>query len=291
MADKKIKIVIDTSAGIYKKECEEEGYELIGLPFILDDIEYNDLTISESEFFDKLETSSKIHTSQATIESVIGELKNVLKTCDEVLYFPITSGLSSSYNTGMLIAESDEFKGKVFCVDHRTISVPERRLLLDVKKMIEAGMDAMAIKRKVESESKNDIWIVVDNFNYLKKGGRVDAVTATIGNILNIKPILYSNGGKFSAVKKERSIKNAFDSMLDFVDKVIDSDNSKFGNEYVLDVAYTKNIDLAREMKQKMHDRFNIPLDNIYIGMLPQVVACHTGPNTIGAALYKNIKI
>ena len=290
MSAKRVKILIDTSSGLTVKDCKKYGFEIIGLPFLLDDAEYNDLSIGESEFFDKLKVASKINTSQASIECVTEKLREMLKTCDEVLYLPITSGLSSAYNTGMLIASDDEFKGKVYCVDHRTISVPERRLLLDLKRLVDSGMSAESIKDKIERETKNDIWIVVDNFDYLKKGGRVDAVTATIGNILSIKPILYSNGGKFSAVKKERTIKNSFDSMLDFVDKVIDNDYGKFKSEYCLDVAYSKNIDLANEMKEKMHERYGIELDNIYVGMLPQVVACHTGPNTIGAALYRFIK-
>ena len=290
MSAKNIKILIDTSSGLTEKDCKEYGFEIVGLPFLLDDVEYNDLGIGEDEFFEKLKVATKIHTSQASIESVTEKLREMLKTCDEVLYLPITSGLSSAYNTGMIISDDDEFKGKVYCIDHRTISVPERRLLLDIKRFIESGMSAADIKEKVEKNVKNDIWIVVDNFDYLKKGGRVDAVTATIGNILSIKPILYSDGGKFSAVKKERSIKNSFDSMLDFVDKAIGNDYSKFGNEYCLDVAYSKNLDLANEMKVKVHERYGIALDNIHIGMLPQVVVCHTGPNTIGAALYRFIK-
>ena len=78
--------------------------------------------------------------------------------------------------------------------------------------------------------------------------------------------------------------------MLDFVDKAIDNDYDKFKGEYCLDVAYSKNIDLANEMKEKMHERYGIELNNINVDMLPQVVACHTGPNTIGAALYRFIK-
>ncbi len=291
MADKKVKILIDTSSGLSKEYCDEKDYGIIGLPFLLDDMEYNDLNITESEFFDKLKDATKIHTSQASIEVVTAKLKEMLKTCDEVLYLPITSGLSSAYNTGVIITSDDEFKDKVYVVDHRTISVPEKRLIENIDLMLSKGLGAKEIKEIIEKESKNDIWIVVDNFDYLKKGGRVDAVTATIGNILNIKPILYSDGGKFSAVKKERGLRNAFDSMLDFVEKTIDGDLSKFKSDYALDVAYSKNLDLANEMKQKMHDRFNIDLDNIHVGMLPQVVACHTGPNTIGAALYRYIKV
>ena len=288
MTKENIKILIDSSSGLSQEECQENGYEIIGLPFMLDDEEYNDLTIDWDDFYKKLESASKINTSQANIEVVSDKIDEMLKTCDKVLYLPITSGLSSSYNAGYLLSE-EEYKGKVYCIDHRTISVPEVRLLSDVKAMIDKGLSASEIKEKVESKVKNDIWIVVDNFNYLKKGGRVDAVTATLGNILSIKPILYSDGGKFTAIKKERSIKNAFDSMLDFEMEVLNNDLSKLGKEYMVDVAYTKNIDLANEMKQKIHERFGVPLDSINMYELPKVVGCHTGPNTIGTALYRKI--
>ena len=285
------KILIDTSSGLSKEEADENGFELVGLPFLLDDVEYNDLNLDENIFFEKLANAKRINTSQAPVELVVNKIRELLKEYDEVLYFPITSGLSSSYNTGFLISNADEFKDKVFCIDHKTISVPERRLLLYVKELVDSGYSSRDIKDIVEKNAKNDIWIVVDDFNYLKKGGRVDAITATIGNILNIKPILYSDGGKFSLVKKERSLKNAFDDILSFIDDIVERDYTKFGKEYYLDVAYAKNLELAEEVKKKIHDKFQIPDESIYLGKLSQVVACHTGPDTIGIALYKKIII
>ena len=289
MSKEKIKVLIDSSSGLPLEECKKRDYEIIGLPFMLDDVEYDDLTITWDDFYSKLNTATKINTSQANIKIVVEKIDEMLENCDKVLYLPITSGLSSAYNTGYLLCEEEKYKGKVFCIDHRTISIPEVRLLDDISCMIESGLSATDIKEKVEKNAKNDIWIVVDNFNFLKKGGRVDAVTATIGNILNIKPILYSDGGKFKVVKKERSIKNALDVILDIEASSINNDLSKIGKEYLIDVAYTKNIDLATEMRQEIHEKFNIPIDNINMYELPKVVGCHTGPNTLGTAIYRKI--
>lgn len=291
MGNVKTKVLIDTSSGLTSNECKELNCEIVGLPFMLDDVEYDDLKIDGYEFYEKLKNSNKIHTSQAAIDLVANKLREMLGTCDEVLYLPITSGLSSAYNSGVLIAGEKEFLGKVYCVDHRTISVPEKRLLEDINKLLKKGFTAKEIKNIVEKNEKNHIWIVVDNFDYLKKGGRVSGMVATIGNILNIKPILYSDGGKFEVVRKDRSISKALDTMLTLVDEALDNDFSKLGTAYALDVAYTKNLDLANEMKEKIHNKYNIPLDKIYCVELPKVVGCHTGPNTIGTALSKFLSV
>ena len=287
----KTRILIDTSSGLSLDDCKSLGYEIIGLPFLLDDIEYDDLKLGKDIFYEKLESANKINTSQAGIEQVISKIRDMLKTCDEILYLPITSGLSSAYNSGVVISNEKEFEGKVFCVDHRTISVPEKRLLEDINKLLEKGYSAKEIKKIIEEQAKNNIWIVVDNFNYLKKGGRVSGVVATIGNILNIKPILFSDGGKFSVVRKDRALIKSLDTMLSLVDECLGDDVSKIGSLWSLDVAYTVNLDLAKTMQLKMSEKYNLPIENVYVEELPQVVACHTGPNTIGTALYKHIAI
>lgn len=283
----KTAILTDTSCGISREETKALGYEMIALPFVLDEVEYDEDKLSKTEFYDKLKVSKDIHTSQAPINVVVETFDKLLKEYDNILYFPITSGLSSSYQSILPIVE-EEYKGKVFVVDHKTISVVQRALLEDVAKLLKKGMSPQDIKTKVEENAKNTrVYIAVDTLEYLKKGGRVSALSAAVGNILNIKPILFSNGNKFEVVKKARGIKQAEEEIINLV-----SNDFKefFGGEPIerfrLGAAYTECLDEATKFKDVLTETFKT---TVTLDELSTVIGCHIGMGAVAAAIYKKI--
>ena len=283
----KTAILTDTSCGISREETKALGYEMIALPFVLDEVEYDEDKLTKTEFYDKLKVSKDIHTSQAPINVVVETFDKLLKEYDNILYFPITSGLSSSYQSILPIVE-EEYKGKVFVVDHKTISVVQRALLEDVAKLLKKGMSPQDIKTKVEENAKNTrVYIAVDTLEYLKKGGRVSALSAAVGNILNIKPILFSNGNKFEVVKKARGIKQAEEEIINLV-----SNDFKefFGGEPIerfrLGAAYTECLDEATKFKDVLTETFKT---TVTLDELSTVIGCHIGMGAVAAAIYKKI--
>ena len=282
----KIKVLIDTSSGISRKEANELGFELLALPFLLDDVEYDEDKLTKSEFYEKLKNAKEVHTSSATIENITKTVDKLLETCDAVLYFPITSGLSSSYDNAVAISEREKYKGKLIVVDHRTISVVERAMLMDVKKLLEKGLNALKIKELIEGNSKNNrVYIAVDTLEYLKKGGRISSLSSAIGSILNVKPVLFSNGGKFEVVRKARGFKAAEDELKNLVRndfKEYFKDENM--NDYVLGIAYTECIDEATKFKDIMEEEFGT---KFILDELSTVIGCHIGTGAIAAAIYK----
>lgn len=287
--DKNIKILTDTSCGILRSEASKLGYEMIPLPFLLDEKEYNDDTISLSDFYNKLREAKNIHTSQAPIATVVETVDNLLKTCDHVIYLPITSGLSSAYNNACVAFSDDKYKRKVTCIDHKTISVLQRAMLSDVKKLLEKNVDPVDIKKKIEDNVKyNRIYITVDTLDYLQKGGRVSAISATIGNLLSIKPVLFSNGGKFEVIKKVRGLKLAENTIKelvssDFDDIFKDVDRSKVA----LGVAYTECKDEAIKFKESAEETFKVDMS---FDELPSVVGCHIGAGAVAIGVYRHLE-
>lgn len=283
----KTAILTDTSCGISREETKALGYEMIALPFVLDEVEYDEDKLTKTEFYEKLKVSKDIHTSQAPINVVVETFDKLLKEYDNILYFPITSGLSSSYHSILPIVE-EEYKDKVFVVDHKTISVVQRALLEDVAKLLKKGMSPQDIKTKVEENAKNTrVYIAVDTLEYLKKGGRVSALSAAVGNILNIKPILFSNGNKFEVVKKARGIKQAEEEIINLV-----SNDFKefFGGEPIerfrLGAAYTECLDEATKFKDVLTETFKT---TVTLDELSTVIGCHIGMGAVAAAIYKTI--
>lgn len=286
---KNVAILTDTSLGISRREAESLGYNMIALPFILDEKEYDDDTLSKEEFYEKLESASDIHTSQASSENIRKTLDLLLKRYDKIMYFPITSGLSGSYLNALSIASENKYIDKVVVVDHKTISVLQRAMLEDAKKMIDADVDMFEIKKLIEENAKNNrIYISVDTLEYLKKGGRISSIAATVGNLLSIKPILFSNGGKFEVIKKVRGIKVAEDTMKDLVEK----DIKELFNDDISDLsiagAYTKCIEEANEYKEKMEKVFNT---KVVFDELPSVVGCHIGAGAVAISIYKRVNV
>lgn len=283
----KTAILTDTSCGISREETKALGYEMIALPFVLDEVEYDEDKLTKKEFYEKLKQSKDIHTSQAPINVVVETFDRLLKEYDNILYFPITSGLSSSYQSILPIVE-EEYKDKVFVVDHKTISVVQRALLEDVAGLLKKGMSPQDIKAKVEDNAKNTrVYIAVDTLEYLKKGGRVSALSAAVGNILNIKPILFSNGNKFDVVKKARGIKQAEDEIVNLVENDF---KEFFGGapieKFRLGVAYTECLDEATKFKDVLTETFKT---NVTLDELSTVIGCHIGMGAVAAAIYKKI--
>ena len=285
----KVKILTDTSCGLSREEASSLGYEMVALPFLLDEVEYDEDKLTKKEFYEKLKESNDIHTSQAPTSLVTDAFDRLLKDNDYVVYLPITSGLSSSYESILPVIDSnDVYKERVVVMDHKTISVLQRGLLADVKRLIDKGVELKKIKELVEANAKNNrIYIAVDTLDYLKKGGRVSALSATVGSILNIKPVLFSNGNKFEVVKKARGLKAAEDSILNFV---LNDMNSMFPGEpidnFVLGVAYTECIDEASKFREVIADAFDT---SVVMDELSTVIGCHIGAGAVAAAIYKKV--
>lgn len=285
----KIKILTDTSCGLSYKEAEKLGYEMLPLPFVLDNVEYDDYNIDKAEFYEKLMKCQNVHTSMASIESVMKKFDELLLENDYVLYLPISSGLSSGYASMLTIIDSEEkYKDRVIPIDHKTISVLQRAMLEDVTKMIESGVEPKKIKEIVEDNAKNNrIYISVESLEYLKKGGRLNPLVAAIGNLLSIKPILFSDGGQFDVIRKTRSVKMAEDEIRDLIDKDI---KEFFGNidieKFSIGIAHTNNEKEAEEYGERMVEHFGTKMN---LDELPMIVGCHIGPGSIAMGLYKRV--
>ena len=285
----KIKILTDTSSGLSREEARSLGYEMIALPFLIDEVEYDEDKLTKKEFYEKLKTSNDIHTSQAPIKAVTDALDSLLDENDFVVYLPITSGLSSSYESILPVIESvEKYKNRAVVIDHKTISVLQRGMLQDVKCLIDKGVDLQKIKELVEANAVNNrIYIAVDTLDYLKKGGRISALSATVGSILNIKPVLFSNGNKFEVVKKARGFKAAEESILNFI---LNDMNTMFSGEpienFVLGVAYTECVEEASKFKEKVEETFET---KVCMDELSTVIGCHIGTGAVAAAIYKKV--
>ena len=218
---KKIAIVTDSNSGITQAQAKELGITVLPMPFFInEELFFEDISLSQEEFYQRLEEDADISTSQPSPGDVIDLWDKLLEEHEEIVHIPMSSGLSSTCETA--ISLSQDYDGRVQVVDNKRISVTLVESVMDAIKLRDAGKSAAEIKEILEREwAEATIYITVDTLKYLKKGGRITPAAAALGTVLNLKPVLTIQGDKLDAFAKVRGWKAAKKTMLKAIDKDI----------------------------------------------------------------------
>ena len=280
----KIAIVTDSNSGITQKEGKELGISVIPMPFYInEELYFEDITLTQDEFYQKLSEDADIKTSQPAPGDVLDLWEKLLEDYDEIVHIAMSSGLSSSCATAAMLA--DDYDGKVQVVDNQRISVTQRQSVLDALKLAEEGKSAKEIKDILEADKLDSgIYIMVDTLKYLKKGGRVTSAGAAIGTVLGIKPVLQIHGEKLDAFAKTRGVKQAKKKMIAAVRKELEErfPDGDFAKHAYLQSAYTKDEEAALKWKEELMAEF--PGMEFHQDPLSLSVACHIGAGALAVA-------
>lgn len=285
----KLAIITDSNSGIRQKEADALGIKVLPMPFTINgETFYEDVNLSQADFYEKLMSGADVFTSQPLVGDVSNLWTQALKQYDEVLHIPMSSGLSGSCQTAMMLAE--EYEGKVQVVDSQRISVTQKWDVLTAIELNKQGKDASEIKKILE-ETKFDssIYITVNTLEYLSKGGRITPTAAMLGSMLKIKPILQLHGEKLDSFSKTRTMHKATKIMIDSIIKDVETRIDPLGkgdNVYIC-VAYTYDEQPALELKQQLEEIY--PQHTILCDPLSLSVSCHSGPNALAIAACKKI--
>ena len=286
-----IAVVTDSNSGITQNEAKELGIQVIPMPFYINgELYYEDITLSQEEFYERLAEDANISTSQPAPADVMELWEELLESYDEVIHIPMSSGLSSSCETAMALAQ--EFDGKVHVIDNQRISVTQRQSVLDAIEMASRGLSAAQIEETLMRERlEASIYITVDTLKYLKKGGRVTPAAAALGTVLNIKPVLQIQGEKLDSFSKVRTMKQARATMLSAAEKDLTERyaDPKAENTWIF-VAHTQNTELAEEFAKEIEAQYPAA-GEVYQAPLSLSIACHIGPGSLAIAMSKKIDI
>jgi len=283
----KIAIVTDSNSGITQAQGKELGIHVISMPFYInEELFYEDITLTQEQFYQKLADDAEISTSQPSPADVVELWEELLKEYDEIIHIPMSSSLSSSCETAMMLAK--EFEGKVHVIDNQRISITMRQSVLDAIEMVEMGLNASQIEEVLMKEKlEAAIYITVDTLKYLKKGGRVTPAAAALGTVLNLKPVLQIQGGKLDSYAKVRGMKAAKKSMIEAMKNELEGRFA--GKQMHLQIAHTCSDDVAQKWKEELEAAF--PGFDIHVGRLSLSVSCHIGPGALAVACCKKFEI
>jgi DegV family protein with EDD domain len=284
---KKVKVITDSNSGILQSEASGLGIIVVPMPFIINGEEYlEEISLSQKEFYKLLETAdTNVSTSQPSEYYLQDLWDTVLKEYDEIVYIPMSSGLSAACSNAMAYAE--KYEGKVQVVNNQRISVTQKESVLEAIELVNQGKSAKEIKEYLE-ETKfiSSIYIMVDTLKYLKKGGRVTAAGAALGALLRIKPVLLIRGEKLDSFFKALSPRAARAKMISQIATELQTEFKEYldKGQIVVDVAYTHNLEDALSFKKEIEEKIpGIKVSNV--NPLSLSVSCHIGPGALAIAV------
>ena len=280
----KVIVVTDSNSGITPDEARKLGVEVIPMPFYIDEqMYYENIDLTQEQFYEKLTAGGDIKTSMPLVGDVTDKWDEFLKENDEIVYIPMSSGLSSSCETAYML--SQDYDGKVQVVNNQRISVTMRQSVIDAKNLAEAGKNAAEIKQILEdAKFESSIYIMVDTLNYLKKGGRITPAAAALGTLLKLKPVLQIQGEKLDAFAKARGKASAKKIMLKAMQDDLDTRFAEFAKDgkMHMEVAYSGNPEEAEEWAALVKETF--PQFDFHMDPLSLSVACHIGHGALAIA-------
>ena len=286
---KKVAIVTDSNSGITQSMAKDYGVFVLPMPFHINGKTfYEDITLSQDEFYEYLKGDADISTSQPSPGDVTDLWDKLLTSYDEIIHIPMSSGLSGSCQTAMMLAE--DYENKVWVVNNQRISTTMKSSVLDAKAMADKGLSAEEIhKRLTDTKFDSSIYIMLDTLKYLKKGGRITPAAAALATLLKIKPVLQIQGEKLDAFAKCRTVKKGRSTMLD---AAIKDSAERFGgiDNVRLNVVHTENLDAAIEFRKELSQAFPVTEEDIPIDVLSLSVACHIGPGCLAVTIEKKME-
>lgn len=277
-------ILTDSNSGIFPVEGDRLGIFVMPMPVILDGREYFEgVDLTPKEFYQRMAEGAEASTSQPSPGDVTAMFDRILSQgYDELVYIPMSSGLSSSYQTARILAE--EYEGRVQVVNNHRVSITLYASVLQAKALADREMEANEIRAALETTAMDSvIYLGVNTLKYFKKNGRCTPAVATLGDALNLKPLLVCRGERFDRCSLTRSVPACQRALLERVRDAADALRVP-GEKLDIGAASTfVSTEAEEDWAQQIREAF--PGDHVHYEPLSFSIACHTGPNAFGVGV------
>ncbi len=274
-------IYTDSACDIPPETLSEWGVSFSSLTYSFegDDREYDNFQLPFPEFYERVRRGGVARTSAVNADVFRRGFQAILKTGRDILYIGFSSGLSGTYSDGELAAgelRAAYPQRKILCVDTRGASAGFGLLLyMAVEKKKAGGTLEECAQLVLDNRFRLCHWFTVEDLIYLKRGGRISAATAIVGNMLGFKPVLHMDDpGHLINMFKVRGRRASLEALAD-----------KYG-ELALDkaggtvfISHGDCLDDAQTLAGMLKERYNADVDKIvYVG---PVIGAHSGPGTL----------
>ena len=275
-------IMTDSCCDLPKDYIYGNNIPFAMLPFSYNDKEYLDdlgQSLSQKQFFDDLRTGALPNTSQANSESFYNIFKSAAERDEDIIYIGVSSGLSGTYNSANIgkTAILEEFPNAIIhIIDVLTASLGQGLMVRKAVEMKNDGHSADQIVFEIEKNIQNlNTYITVEDLNFLKRGGRISNVAATIGTVLHLKPILTINHeGRVIPVLKVRGRKKSITKLAEIVmEKIINPETQTIA------ICHADCYEEAVKLKEEIVGKVSVK--EVLIHYIGPVVGRFSGPGAL----------
>ncbi len=279
-----IQFIIDSASDILPAEAEALGLTRLPLTVTFADQEYSDgVDLSPGTFYEKLVESDVLPTtSQLTPAGYEAAYRKITANGDIAVVITLSSKLSGTYQSAVIAAE--DYAGKVFVVDSENVCIGERILILRALELRKQGCSAEEIVGRLNEEKQHiRLLAALDTLEYLKKGGRISAVTALSGTLLSIKPVISVENGSVSIAGKARGSKSVNNLLRTMI---CNCGGIDYGRPFCL--AYSGLSDaLLQKYISDSADLWRGHTDSLPVSIVGSVIGTHAGPGAIAVAFFE----
>ena len=282
----RVAVMTDSNSGITQDMAKEMGINVVPMPFTIDGTTYyEDVNLTREEFFQMMADGKDIQTSQPSPGDLMSLWDKSLEKYDQIVYIPMSSGLSSSCQNARMIA--NDYNGKVVVVNNQRISVTQKRSVQDAIELAKNGYDAVRIRDiLVRDKFEASIYIMLDTLKYLKKGGRITPAAAAVGTLMRIKPVLQIKGERLDAFSKARTLAQGKTTMINAIHHDIDNLFGGIDAENVYIYAVHAQVPepfavFKKEVADAFH-KYNVEEDRLSLS-----ICCHIGPGALAMGCVK----
>lgn len=276
-------IITDSTSDLPIDIINTLGIYVLPMPFTLGDVNYmhhpDDRELEINEFYERLRLGEKSTTTLINSQSYIEYFEPIVKAEKHILYISFSSALSGSYVSSLLAAKElmEKYsKSKIICLDSKAASLGEGLLVYSAAMKKEEGFELEELGEWIiNNRSQLCHWFTVDDLNYLKRGGRVTAMSAAVGTALNVKPILHvDDEGYLKLIDKVRGRKKSLKSLVDhMIETCVNPE------EQTIFIGHGDNLNDAELLVGLIKDKINVK--NVIINNIGPIIGTHSGPDTI----------
>lgn len=281
----KFTLVTDSTCDLPIDYYRAHNVELLYLSCIMDGVTYDGKTniLDEKKFYEQVRTGALPTTSQVNPEQAGQCFNEILKKDNNILYLAFSSGLSGTYQSGVIAAneiKEENPDANIVVIDTLCASLGEGLLLYYAIKLRDEDKTLEEVAEWVEAHKLNVAHAVtVDDLFHLQRGGRISKASAVIGSMINIKPMIHVNDeGRLINIGKMRGRKKALSNLLDMMEERLGSYKPLEKNEMIM-ISHSDCEDDARAVADMIKEKYGY--NNFLINMIGPVIGSHTGAGTV----------
>ena len=278
----KIRISADSTCDLTAELLERYDVKITPLYILMEDRALRDgIECTREDIFAYTDRTGKLcGTAAVSIADYLDFFGEELKDHDQIVHFTISSDMSACFQNACDAAE--EFPGRVFVVDSRSLSTGIGHLVIDGALLTREGKTGEEIKAILdERREKLNVSFVIDTLEYLRKGGRCSTVAALGANLLKLKPCIEVQNGKMSVAKKYRgSLEKAIENYV--TDRIKDRDDLDTKRIFITDSGVDMETVHTVEKLLREYGGF----EEIHHTLAGSTISGHCGPGCLGILYY-----